>query len=160
MYIWLLSSCCITSVSCILRRFTHLPKAIDKKVIEQGFIQFPWASDFKPNRILFCQMINKNKNYNVSLFWKTGKIIAQKENYEKRQWWFMKIKVFCNQTDMTLNSDQATNCLCHFSYHLFLICKKEIMRLHQIRNIGFHEKESFPGSSAGKEATCNAGNPS
>ena len=33
------------------------------------------------------------------------------------------------------------------------------MRLHEIRNIGFHEKEGFPGSSAGKEATCNAGRP-
>ena len=33
------------------------------------------------------------------------------------------------------------------------------MRLHEIRNIGFHEKEGFPGSSAGKEATCNAGDP-
>ena len=31
------------------------------------------------------------------------------------------------------------------------------MRLHEIRNIGFQEKEGFPGSSAGKEATCNAG---
>ena len=33
------------------------------------------------------------------------------------------------------------------------------MRLHEIRNIGFQEKEGFPGSSAGKEATCNAGDP-
>ena len=33
------------------------------------------------------------------------------------------------------------------------------MRLHKIRNIGFHEKEGFPGSSAGKKATCNAGDP-
>lgn len=130
-YTRLSSSLYIRSENCSLKKVTRQRPHTGKRWSWE-WLGLTGLQILNPVRLPFCQMIKKIQQDKVFYFGKLKKITNQKANYKKRQWWFMKIKIFCHQTDLDVNSESATDQLCHRGlkiYLLFLICGREVMKI-------------------------------